>query len=218
MSSILFSNATKKYDENGHGVFDLNIDIHAGEFVFLTGASGAGKTTVIRLILRDLALNEGTLFVNGHDLTAMRRSQIPAYRRTLGVVFQDYNLIPTKTVGENIKLAFDIIGADKEEAEQGVVDALRGVGMDSRINDFPNELSGGEQQRVAIARAIANDPAIILADEPTGNLDHETSTNILEIFQKLNKVGKTVVVATHDMSLIANTGKRVIRLNEGRVG
>ena len=205
---IELRNVTKKYD-NGRGVEDINFNITTGEFVFLTGESGAGKTTILKLLLGVFPPDIGEIEMDGWMVSQLPKNKIPSYRRQLGIVFQDYRLLPNKTVEENVFMPLKVAGMGWEESEASVRNALATVRMSSRNRSFPKELSGGEQQRVAIARAIVNRPNVILADEPTGNLDRKTADEIFELMRSLHKEGKTIIFATHDRSFIKRGDKEV---------
>ncbi|MDI6816007.1 MAG: cell division ATP-binding protein FtsE [Actinomycetota bacterium] len=194
---------------------DINVDIDRGEFIFLVGPSGCGKSTFIRLLLRELIPTKGDIFIAGHDLVNMRRWRVPLLRRNIGCVFQDYKLLPNKTVYENVAFALEVIGRPTKVIKAQVPEVIRLVGLEEKLSNYPDELSGGEQQRVSIARAFANRPAIILADEPTGNLDPATSSGIMSLLNKINRTGTTVLVATHDREMVDSMRKRVIALEEG---
>ena len=196
---------------------DLTIKVDKGEFVFLTGPSGAGKSTLLRLLLVQERPTEGEVIVNGRNLARLTRNEIQAYRRTVGFVFQDFKLIATKTVFENVSFALRVLGMPIEQQRRKTYQVLKWVGLQHRLNAFPTELSGGEQQRVAIARALVNEPHLVLADEPTGNLDPDLSLEIMNLFRDMNSRGTTVLVATHDRELIRWVGRRVIQLEHGRM-
>src|SRR4026208_563070 len=196
---------------------DLHLSIGKGEFVFLTGPSGAGKSTLLRLLLRQEVPNAGQLIVNGRSLSKMNASQVQAYRRTVGFVFQDFKLIPTRTVYENITFVPRVLGQPIAIQRRKAFQVLKWVGLQHRMNAFPLELSGGEQQRVAVARALINDPALVLADEPTGNLDPDLALDIMNLFRDINARGTTVLVATHDRDLIRRVGKRTVTLEQGQL-
>ncbi len=195
----------------------LNINIEEGEFVFLVGPSGSGKTTIIKLLTGEIKASEGEISVNGYDLCHIRRRMLPKFRRTLGVIFQDFRLIEDKTVYENVAFAMHVVGASKKEIQDRVPYVLALVGLEGREKRLPQELSGGEQQRVAIARALVNRPRIIIADEPTGNLDPAKSLELMLLLQKINELGTTVLVVTHEKELVNAFAKRVISLEAGSV-
>ncbi len=204
----------------GRGMFalrDLNLRIEKGEFAFLTGPSGAGKSTLLRLLLLEERPTNGEIVVAGRSLSSLSRDEVQDYRRTVGFVFQDFKLIPTKTVFDNVTFVLRVLGQPIEQQRRRTYQVLKWVGLQHRLNAFPDELSGGEQQRVAIARALVNEPHIVLADEPTGNLDPDLSLEIMNLFRDINASGTTVLVATHDRELIKWVGRRVIQLEHGRV-
>ena len=205
------------YENGAVALDDVSVDIDKGEFVFIVGASGAGKSTFIKMLLREVVPTEGELYVNGEDVINMERSEVPYLRRGLGVIFQDYRLLPDKTVFENIAFALQVIEAPRRLMQRNVNNVLDIVGLRDKYKCFPNQLSGGEQQRVAIARAIVNHPAIVIADEPTGNLDPETSWEIMNIFQRINEAGTTIVMATHDKTIVDTLKKRVIAIESGHI-
>jgi len=196
---------------------DLTLKVDKGEFVFLTGPSGAGKSTLLRLLLVQERPTEGEVIVSGRNLARLTRNEIQAYRRTVGFVFQDFKLIAAKTVFENVSFALRVLGMPIEQQRRKTYQVLKWVGLQHRLNAFPTELSGGEQQRVAIARALVNEPHLVLADEPTGNLDPDLSLEIMNLFRDMNSRGTTVLVATHDRELIKWVGRRVIQLEHGRM-
>ena len=215
---IQFFQVSKRYPGNQEPALnEVSFEIPRGQFVFLTGASGAGKTTLLRLIFREEVPSDGQIVVNGRNVASIPRSKIPYLRRTIGVVFQDFRLIARKTVFENVTYLPRILGQDLKTQKQLAFQALRRVGLAHRLNAFPPELSGGEQQRVAIARALINEPDILIADEPTGNLDPDLSWEILRLFLEVNLRGTTVILATHDRDLIQRIGKRVLTLDKGRL-
>jgi cell division transport system ATP-binding protein len=206
----------KAYGRGLYGLRDVTINIEKGEFVFLTGPSGAGKSTLLRLLLLQDRPTDGTAIVNGRNIVRLRPSEVQAYRRSIGFVFQDFKLVPTKTVFENVSFAMRVLGTPIEQQRRRTYQVLKWVGLQHRQYAFPPELSGGEQQRVAIARALVNEPQIVLADEPTGNLDPDLSLEIMNLFRDINASGTTVLVATHDRELIKWVGKRTIRLEQGQ--
>ena len=196
---------------------DINVHISPGEFVFLVGPSGAGKSTFIRLISREIEPTSGQILVDGVDVMKLKRGDIPYLRRQLGIVFQDFRLLNDRTAYENVAFAMQVIEAPSHKIRQRVNEVLDLVGLKGRGNNYPGEMSGGEQQRVAIARAIVNDPLLVIADEPTGNLDPETSKEIMEIFSEINSRGTTIIMATHDKTMVDYMQKRVIALENGRL-
>jgi len=214
---IQFFHVSKRYPGGQSALDDLTFDIARGQFVFLTGSSGAGKTTLLRMIFREEVPTAGQILVNGRNVSSIPRSKIPYLRRTIGVVFQDFRLIPRKTVFENVTYLPRVLGVDVQSQKKMAYQALRRVGLAHRLNAFPPELSGGEQQRVAIARALINDPEILIADEPTGNLDPDLSREILRLFLEVNLRGTTVILATHDRDTIQRVGRRVLTLDRGRL-
>jgi cell division transport system ATP-binding protein len=214
---IQFFHVSKKYPGGQTALDEVTFDIPRGELVFLTGASGAGKTTLLRMIFREEVPSAGQILVNGRNVAAIPRSKIPYLRRTIGVVFQDFRLIGRKTIFENVTYLPRVLGVDLQEQKKLAYQALRRVGLAHRLNAFPPELSGGEQQRVAIARALINDPDILIADEPTGNLDPDLSREILRLFLEVNLRGTTVILATHDRDTIQRVGGRVLTLDAGRL-
>jgi cell division transport system ATP-binding protein len=208
---------SKQYSRGVYALRDLTISIDKGEFIFLTGPSGAGKSTFLRLLLREEVPTEGELTVAGRDLSAMSASQLQSYRRTLGFVFQDFRLIPRMTVFQNVAFVMRVLGVTDIVQQRKTFQVLKWVGLQHRMNALPEELSGGEQQRVAIARALVNEPQLVLADEPTGNLDPDLSLEIMNLFREINSRGTTVVVATHDRELIRRVGRRAVTLDHGHV-
>lgn len=204
---------------SGHkpALSDVSINIDKGEFVFIVGPSGSGKSTFIRLLLRELVPTKGHLAVAGQDLKKLHSWKIPYLRRSIGCVFQDYKLLPNKTAYENVSFALEVIGRRRQTIESQVPEVLKLVTLGDKMNSYPDELSGGEQQRVSIARAFVNRPPMLLADEPTGNLDPSTSGEIMSLLSRINKTGTTVVVCTHDREMVDSMKKRVIALEDGRV-
>jgi len=206
----------KRYQKDYSALKGISLHVAKGEFVFITGPSGAGKTTLLKLIYCEEQADRGEIRVNGLNLARLRRGSIPYLRRNIGVVFQDFKLIRSKSVFDNIAFALRVIGASKKEMKRRAWDVLRRVGLQHKINGYPLRLSGGEQQRVAIARALVNDPVILIADEPTGNLDAVVAEEIMEILNEIHMRGTTVLVATHNMNIVERMNKRVIRLENGR--
>ena len=215
---IEFNEVTKAYSNVGnHALRGINMQIEDGEFVFLVGPSGSGKSTIIKLITGELEPTTGTVHVNGYSLERIRKREVPYLRRTVGVVFQDFRLIESKTVYENVAFAMRAVGARESAIRDRVPYILELVGLETKANRYPNEMSGGEQQRLAIARALVNNPSTIIADEPTGNLDPARSLEIMSLLQEINKLGTTVLVVTHQMELVEQFGNRVIAIDEGLV-
>ena len=208
---------SKLYSRGVYALRDLSLTIDKGEFMFLTGPSGAGKSTFLRLLLREELPNDGELKVAGRDLKTLGPSQIQSYRRTVGFVFQDFRLIPRFTVFQNVAVVMRVLGVPVAVQQRKTIQVLKWVGLQHRMIAYPEELSGGEQQRIAIARALVNDPQLVLADEPTGNLDPDLALEIMNLFREINARGTTVVVATHDRELIKRVGRRFITLEHGRV-
>ena len=206
---------TKIYENGAKGVLDLSLKIEKGEFAFVVGSSGSGKSTFIRMLLKELDPSEGQIFVNGQHLGDLSMKQIPYFRRSLGVVFQDFRLLKNKTVYENVAFAMQIVEASSREIRRNVPAVLSMVGLQKKAKAFPNQLSGGEQQRTALARAIVNKPSLLIADEPTGNLDPSTAWEIMNILEDINARGTTVVVATHAKDIVDQMKKRVITMNNG---
>lgn len=213
---IKFENVTATYTENV-GIFNLSFHIPKGELVFLMGPTGAGKSTVLKTIYRDISISDGNLYINGEDVGNIRRRHVPQFRRKIGMVFQDYRLVPDRTVFENIALPLQIEGVPKKEIKDKVNDIGEKVGLKKRINNYPGQLSGGEKQRVSIARALVKKPLVILADEPTGNLDPNVSDEILDLLEIATDSGTAVLMSTHNFPLIQPRKKRFIELNEGRL-
>ena len=213
---IEFKNVSKVYDTGTEAVHNANFKIDKGEFVFLVGSSGSGKSTLIKLILKEEEPTRGNIIINGKDTTFLKPKRVPFLRRSMGVVFQDFRLLPDKTVYENVAFALECIGMKGNEIRPKVLNALERVGLKEKVRSFPGELSGGEQQRVCIARAIVNEPKLLICDEPTGNLDPETSEEIMKVLDKINKeLGTTVIMATHDKDIVNNMKKRVLVINHG---
>lgn len=214
---IEFRNVHKVYDNGSVALEDVSIHIEKGEFVLVCGHSGAGKSTFIKLLSHEVKSDSGTVFVNDVDVTRIKPSKVPYLRRKLGIVFQDFRLLPSKTVFENVAFALEVIEEKPKVIKDKVLNVLDLVGLSDKANDLPQDLSGGEQQRVAIARAIVNKPLVLIADEPTGNLDPQTSRDISDLFKAINNSGTTVVMVTHDMDMVSYLNKRVIALENGRV-
>ena len=212
---IAMDHVSKQYSTGVEALSDVSIRIHKGEFVFVVGKSGSGKSTFIKLLLKELNPTEGRIFVGGRQVTNLKRKQVSLYRRKIGVVFQDFRLLKNKTVFENVAFAQEIIGMTKRDIARNVPIMLEMVGLKGKENMYPHELSGGEQQRVAIARALINQPTILLADEPTGNLDPKTAWDIMMLLEEVNKMGTTVVVVTHNNDVVDVMQKRVINLEDG---
>ena len=210
-------NVTKTYETGTHALNGIDMHIDDGEFVFLVGPSGSGKSTIIKLLTAELKPTSGSVLVNGYQLESIKRASIPYMRRTLGVIFQDFRLIENKTVYENVAFAMRVIGAPEKEIQKRVPYVLELVGLETKGRRLPNELSGGEQQRVAIARALVNNPSVIIADEPTGNLDPARSLEIMMLLEQINALGTTVLVVTHERELVNRFTKRVVAISEGRI-
>ena len=207
----------KEYDNGTKALKGVSLRIDDGEFVFLVGPSGSGKSTIIKLITAEIALTDGRLMVNGYNLNNISPRQVPYMRRTLGIIFQDFRLIEKKTVYENLSFAMRAVGASSREVKRRIPYVLRLVGLDQKENRYPAQLSGGEQQRVAIARALVNNPSMIIADEPTGNLDPQRSLEIMILLEKINELGTTVLVVTHEKNLVNRFDKRVVAIENGRI-
>ena len=215
---VHLNNVSMVYKSSGtHAANGLTLDIAEGEFVFLVGPSGSGKTTIIKLLTGEVKADEGQLVVNGFDMRTIKRRQLPKLRRTLGVIFQDFRLIEDKSVYENVAFAMHVVGASNREIRERVPYVLKLVGLEGREKRLPQELSGGEQQRVAVARALVNSPRMIIADEPTGNLDPAKSLELMLLLQKINELGTTVLVVTHEKELVNAFSKRVISIEAGKV-
>lgn len=214
---IRFIDVYKEYDNGTKALKGVNVRIDDGEFVFLVGPSGSGKSTLIKLITAEIAPSEGRVMVNGFNLTNISPRQVPKMRRTLGVIFQDFRLIEKKTVYENLSFAMRAIGASNRELRRRIPYVLQLVGLDQKGDRYPGQLSGGEQQRVAIARALVNNPSMIIADEPTGNLDPQRSLEIMMLLERINELGTTVLVVTHEKNLVNRFAKRVVAIENGRI-
>ncbi len=214
---IRFSNVTKVYGKDTVALERLNLEIDQGEFVFLVGPSGSGKSTMVRLMLKQMEPSAGAIFVNGTRLSSVPRRRIPQLRREIGCVFQDFKLLPNKTAAENVAYAMEVTGQRQRVIQTKVPQILDLVGLSGKMDKFPEMLSGGEQQRVSIARAFVSQPPILVADEPTGNLDPNTSVGIMQLLHRINRTGTTVVVATHDREMVDVMRKRVVALEGGRI-
>lgn len=216
---ITFDHVTKVYSAqpNKPALNDVSLQIYAGEFVFLVGHSGSGKSTFIRMLIREVKPTQGHIYVADEDLTSMRNWRVPYLRRNIGCVFQDFKLLPNKTVFENVAFALEVIGKSRHVIKTQVPEVLRLVGLQDKLNKRPDQLSGGEQQRVSIARAIVNRPPMLICDEPTGNLDPQTSRGIMDLLERINRTGTTVLVATHDREMVDNMRRRVIALDRGHL-
>ena len=214
---IEFRGVSKTYQSGTHALEDVNIKINPGEFVFIVGSSGAGKSTFMKLIMREEKANTGKITVNGFDLTTMKRKKVPMLRRTMGIVFQDFRLIPTMNVFQNVAFAMYVVGASGRDIRREVSKALSKVGLGHKARSMPSQLSGGEQQRVGLARALVNSPDLIIADEPTGNVDPNMSYEIVSMLTEINKHGTTVLMVTHDHNLVRDFNHRVIMLDAGRI-
>jgi cell division transport system ATP-binding protein len=212
---IQFINVSKEYSNGHKALKDVNLTVENGEFVFVVGASGAGKSTLIKLILKEIEPTEGAILVDDIDLSQMKRKEVPYFRRNIGVVFQDFRLLPDKTVYENVAYAMEIVEASRKEIRRQVPAVLSMVGLASKANNYPSELSGGEQQRTALARALVNNPSLLIADEPTGNLDPETASEIMKILNMVNHRGTTIIMATHAKDIVNSMKKRVITFQKG---
>nr|WP_278244313.1 cell division ATP-binding protein FtsE [Caldisalinibacter kiritimatiensis] len=210
-------NVTKEYNNGVKALNNISINIDKGEFVFLVGPSGAGKSTFIKLLLKEVEPSSGRIILNGQDITKVKSRMIPHIRRSIGVVFQDFRLLPNKTVYENVAFAMEIIGAPYKNIRRQVPMALSMVGLSNKADSYPNQLSGGEQQRVSIARAIVNNPGLLIADEPTGNLDPDTAWEVMKIIRRINRRGTTVLMATHAKDIVDVMKQRVIALEKGQV-
>jgi cell division transport system ATP-binding protein len=214
---VIFDEVTKAYGPNAVGVDDMSLSIESGEFVFLVGASGSGKSTFIRLLIKEVDATKGTVWVGGRNVTGMRRGKVPYLRRAIGCVFQDYKLLPGRTVYDNVAYALQVTGENPRTIRRKVPEMLSLVGLSEKASRLPTELSGGEQQRVSIARAFVNHPRLLIADEPTGNLDPETSIGIMQLLYRINRTGTTVIMATHDRELVDKMQMRVIELQDGKL-
>jgi cell division transport system ATP-binding protein len=214
---VAFRDVTKVYEGGSVGLEKVSLEIGRGEFVFLVGPTGCGKSTCVRLLMKELDADNGEILISGHELSTMPRKKVPKLRRNIGVVFQDFKLLPNRTVYDNVAYSLQVIGESRANIRRKVPDILRLVGLSTKLHNYPDQLSGGEQQRVSIARAFVNHPPLLLADEPTGNLDPDTSIGIMQLIYRINRTGTTVVVATHDREMVDKMRRRVIELREGRV-
>lgn len=214
---IKIDNATVIYDNGVKGIDSVSLDIEKGEFVFVVGSSGSGKSTLMRLLLKEVALTYGEVYINGENIQRMKRSRVPYFRRNMGVVFQDFRLLPNKTVYDNVAFAMQVTESSARDIRRNVPAVLAMVGLQKKARAYPNQLSGGEQQRCALARAIVNKPPLLLADEPTGNLDPDTAWDIMTLLDDIHKRGTTVVIATHAKEIVDNMQKRVVTLKNGRL-
>jgi cell division transport system ATP-binding protein len=214
---VQLEDVSKVYDGGHVGLEHVSMRVGRGEFVFLVGPTGCGKSTCIRLFMKELEPTSGSVHVAGRDLADINAKRLPYLRRNIGVIFQDYKLLPNRTVYANVAYALEVIGESRDSIRRKVPDILRLVGLSTKLHNYPDELSGGEQQRVSIARAFVNHPPLLLADEPTGNLDPETSIGIMQLIYRINRTGTTVVVATHDREMVDKMRRRVIELNQGRL-
>ncbi|HEY8237319.1 MAG TPA: cell division ATP-binding protein FtsE [Gaiellaceae bacterium] len=214
---IVFDSVRKIYEPNVAALTDVSFVIEKGDFVFVVGASGSGKSTVIRLVLKEIEPTSGKIFVGGRDLTRLKRSKVPYLRRNIGCVFQDFKLLPDRSAAENVAYALKVQGEGSSSIRRKVPEVLNLVGLAHKMSSLPDELSGGEQQRVSIARAVVNHPPLLICDEPTGNLDPDTSVGIMQLLYRINRAGTTVVMATHDREMVDKMRRRVIALDDGRL-
>ncbi len=214
---IEFRGVSKHYEGGDIGLDRATFSVDRGDFVFLVGATGSGKSTVMRLLIKETDPTEGTIRVASHDLAAIMRKRVPFYRRNIGVVFQDFKLLPSRTVYDNVAYALQVTGGSRRQIREKVPDILRLTGLSTKLHNYPDQLSGGEQQRVSIARAFVNHPPLLLADEPTGNLDPETSIDIMRLLYRINRTGTTILVATHDQAMVDKMRRRVLELSHGRI-
>lgn len=215
---INFDNVSKLYpNSNAPALEGINLNIEQGEFVFLVGASGSGKSSLLRLLLKEEKPTSGTVMVDGINVAKLANRKVPAFRRTMGIVFQDFRLLPGKSVFDNVAFGMEVIGKSKKEIEQKIPALLELVGLDEKAHRLPSELSGGEQQRVALARAFVNQPKLLLADEPTGNLDPSTSIGIMKLLDRINRTGTTIIMATHDVAIVDQMRKRIVQMENGKI-
>jgi cell division transport system ATP-binding protein len=214
---VTFENVTKIYEPDVAALQDVSFDIDKGEFVFIVGASGSGKSTVIRLVLKEIEATRGKIVVGGRDLGRLKRNKVPLLRRNVGCVFQDFKLLPNRTAAENVAYALKVQGENSDAVRRKVPEVLNLVGLAHKMSSYPDELSGGEQQRVSIARAFVNHPPLLVCDEPTGNLDPDTSVGIMQLLYRINRSGTTVLMVTHDREMVDKMRRRVIALEDGRL-
>ena len=214
---IVFENVSKIYDPDVVGLQDFTCHIAKGEFVFLVGPSGSGKSTLIKLVLKEIEADQGRILVAGRNLNTLRRSKVPLLRRNIGCVFQDFKLLPNKTVYENVAYALEVVGENRRSIRRKVPEIINLVGLKDKMNNLPHEISGGEQQRVSVARAFVNHPPLLMADEPTGNIDPDTSVGIMQLLVRINRTGTTVLVATHDREMVNRMRRRVLQLEGGQL-
>ncbi len=215
---INFDNVSKQYKNSNTPALDgINLNIEQGEFVFLVGQSGSGKSSLLRLLLKEEKPSSGTVTVDGINVAKLPNRKVPAFRRTMGIVFQDFRLLPGKTVFDNVAFGMEVIGKSKKEIQQRIPALLDLVGLEEKAHRLPSELSGGEQQRVALARAFVNQPKLLLADEPTGNLDPSTSVGIMKLLDRINRTGTTIVMATHDVAIVDQMRKRIVQMENGKI-
>ncbi len=214
---VQFYNVSKIYPNGVKALDDISLKIDRGEFLFLMGPSGAGKSTLVKMLFREELPTRGQIFLASRSIVRMKRGEVPRLRRNIGIVFQDFKLLENKTVYENIAFAMEVVGASSKEIKERVTEVINMVGLKGKEKSFPGELSGGEQQRVGIARALANRPLLLIADEPTGNLDIDTSNEIMELLFNINRTGTTVIMATHARELVKSAGKRVLMLEQGKI-
>jgi len=216
-SMIVFEGVTKIYEPDVTALRDVSFVIEKGEFVFIVGASGSGKSTLVKLLLKEIEPTEGKILVGGRDLTRLKGSKVPLLRRNVGCVFQDFKLLPSRTASENVAYALKVQGESRSSIRRKVPEVMNMVGLAHKMNSLPDELSGGEQQRVSIARAVVNHPPLLVCDEPTGNLDPDTSVGIMQLLYRINRAGTTILMVTHDREMVDKMRKRVIALEDGRV-
>jgi len=215
---INFDNVSKQYkNSNTPALDEINLNIEQGEFVFLVGQSGSGKSSLLRLLLKEEKPSSGIVTVDGINVAKLPNRKVPAFRRTMGIVFQDFRLLPGKTVFDNVAFGMEVIGKSKKEIKQRIPAILELVGLEEKAHRLPSELSGGEQQRVALARAFVNKPKLLLADEPTGNLDPSTSVGIMKLLDRINRTGTTIVMATHDVAIVDQMRKRIVQMENGKI-